>query len=581
MQIFVYPPAHHPPRRARLALTISVLSGLCMPLRGSLASAESGSPRTHLHSAMQHVRTGDISRALDDIRSGLQLAPRHRELLQQHANLLYDIYDYDGALGAYRALLSARPRLSAGERTRVRQIIHDLRIAQQTEVQLNIVGGPATVYLNDSPAGPVCVASATCTRKLLPRHYYRFTVKRPGFAPYGQTIRLNPRQKVEHRITLQELPSTLTIEVQQPADAEVHIDGQFVGTGAQTVTDMSAGTHLVEVKEPGFQTYRAEHQLHLGQPVSAQVTLSALVPVVIAPAQVQAELEVDGATVTLDAQNRLLIPPGSQRLTVRADGYVTTDIALTCERDRVTSTGRGDSCESPGPLDITLRPVPPPPVVIPGWSPGKKIAVATTASLATASLATSVTYGIQARRWLQRALPQCPPGVDGVPSCSNLEDQKLIQRAQARATTASYFLVGGLAMTAGLLGSLHLQERATDDHRWSWHRKLSVAGTGSLVAIGAAVGVRMGLRARASLAAAQDACAAGPGCGAADAPLVSQARRDANNATLGFVLSGASAGVLALLLATVPDAPGRVRSKPSIGASIGTDGVHVSVGGQF
>ena len=180
---------------------------------------------------------------------------------------------------------------------------------------------------------------------------------------------------------MKERPSALSVEVRSPADAEVFLDGERVGTGAHSLEAVPAGPHVIEVRAADFEAQKREIHLELGRPKKVSVTLSELVPVRIGPPDAAHELFLDEQPVTLDTAGRLRVPPGSLRLAIRADGY----------REAVVDLGE----RSPRtPIELSLRPLPPPPVPIPGWGTGKITAVATTGGLTLIGLGISLGYGI-------------------------------------------------------------------------------------------------------------------------------------------------------------------------------------------
>ena len=518
-------------------------------------------PAQALLSAQQYQRNGVYDRALQVVHAGLQRTPKHRGLLDYQADLLFEMHDYEGTMRAQRALLRARPRLTARERQVVQDYIRGLRKTRRTKLQLQIVGGPATVYLDRRQVGPICVASETCERNLVPGKPYEVIVERRGFAVFRQRVRLKNRQTLTLRVPLQELSSTLSVDIRSPVDAEVKLDGRLLGVGSQSVGQVSAGTHRVDVSARGFETRTLDVQLALGRPERLQVALAEQVPVHIQPAALTCELWLDQQPVTLDQEGRLRLPPGSKRLVARADGYREAEVALDERMPRTT-------------IKLSLQPEPSPRPEIPRWSTRKKVAVATIGGTAIVGLALSVGHGVSSVRWLRRALPVCDLQPSGGLLCPTEQGKADHERSRSHMTRANRFLVTGLALSAMTLGVTHLGERPPSGSRWSWHRTLSLAGTGALSAGSAVLGIRLSLRARQHRRQVSATCRTLMNCLREEEVILDQAAGDADNATLAFALAGVSAGVSALLLTTLPR---RLEVIPSVL----TDSVQLTVGGRF
>ncbi len=68
-------------------------------------------------------------------------------------------------------------------------------------------------------------------------------------------------------------PGSLSIS-SNPAGATVFIDGTMAGSTPYTQDGISAGTHLVEVKAPGFATYSQQVEIRAGAPATVSAPLA-------------------------------------------------------------------------------------------------------------------------------------------------------------------------------------------------------------------------------------------------------------------------------------------------------------------
>jgi len=133
----------------------------------------------------------------------------------------------------------------------------------------------------------------------------------------GQTGRLSPR--------LQPVATTGTLEIYStPSGAKVYIDGAYRGRTPLAIS-VAAGTHNVELRLDGYETYRARVQIGAGQTGRLSPRLVRATPT----GTLQIYSTPSGAKVYIDGAYRgqtpltLTVEAGAHNVELRLDGYET------------------------------------------------------------------------------------------------------------------------------------------------------------------------------------------------------------------------------------------------------------------
>ncbi len=274
--------------------------------------------------AAELVAAGEVEAALVEINQGLEAAPRDLPLLLLKGQALLLLRDYEGALAAYKAFLSAGA--SGGNRREVLKIVANLDVVSTTSLEVEAKPGPAQVYLDSRTLGLLCEAAPTCSRPILPGRY-KVIVERPGYLRATKQLQIEAGTRANVVLTLTEKPSSLTVTTSVPA--EVSIDGQPVGPSPVT-RELPAGEHQIEVSSPGHGSEKRTAALHLGEPATLDVTLCELVGLAVTPAE--ATVEVDGAPARREADGKLCVAPGEHTVTARAVAFHDGSATIAAER---------------------------------------------------------------------------------------------------------------------------------------------------------------------------------------------------------------------------------------------------------
>lgn len=162
---------------------------------------------------------------------------------------------------------------------RLEEGLTDLRFAksgyQDREFELNVVRGqpltPAPVQLlpvesslalTSEPAGAAVIIDGQYRGEtplqvsLLPDRDYQLRLFKAGFRAHESEVRLNQGEERQMSQRLDQVTGQLSIKV-SPDDAEVWVDGRFVGVGSSNLT-LSTVNHQVEVRKDGYQSLTRE-----------------------------------------------------------------------------------------------------------------------------------------------------------------------------------------------------------------------------------------------------------------------------------------------------------------------------------
>ena len=138
-------------------------------------------------------------------------------------------------------------------------------------------------------------------------------IKMPGYTEYSTNVSVRAGQTTTVSARLSERPAPQEADVtfdSTPRGADVYLDGRYMGTTPLTVRAVSAGSHSVEYRMSGYDTYSTTFTVRAGQNRSVDARLQAHRTGVV----IQANL--GGALVFIDGQQVGIIPSGSGRLEV-------------------------------------------------------------------------------------------------------------------------------------------------------------------------------------------------------------------------------------------------------------------------
>lgn len=524
-----------------------------------------------------YQRERQFEQALQIIDRCLENHPDDANLLLRRALILHSYDRLDQALVAYRSALSAG--IDGRDERPVKKIIRDLRpVENQSGIRIEVTNGPAEVYVKHKSYGVRCLAAPICTIGRLPGKTYRLWVERAGFHPYKNTVRVKGRSLTDHKVTLEELPSALEIDV-WPQHAQVKVGDKHLGAGRHAI-DIPAGTTTVQVSAPGHVTVARTVSAQRGQPMDIRIELPEMLYVTATPAT--AELFLDGRSVTpLDGVIEL--PPGGQAhaLSVRAPGFIDQEVPIPEERS------------APHRMEVSLEvePEPPAPPVPPEWDKSKIAAVSGLAAMAVAGFATSAVLTWSASGQVERGREDCEYAVTaGIWLCSRASYES-IRAANARAGTAELVGAAGAVALVGALWALNMNERFLHEQpggkRFSRTRKLTIGANVGIVLAGLTVGGLYARQAGQWRTQMASQCT-DELCTSRNDTLAQQARLDARTAAAGFVVAGTAAVSTALLWRAATNGKRRVSGRQSrpgkdlaIVPTLNLNGVGVHITGRL
>ncbi len=531
--------------------------------------AKESNANVYLRQANKHVDAGVYERAFVVLAQGLAMHPREPRLLQLRASLLLETRDFEAALPAFEALLSAK--LSRPNRRKVRNIVRRLHRLGNTAVAIDL-NVAADVYVDHKALGKACQGRRQCRKGLLPGSY-RIFVEQPGFFPVRKRVRLRRNRMTRVAVELKELPSPFTVTV-HPSDAQVSIDGipwqpsvnahEADGGNGDT---LPPGEHVIQVQRPGYFTETTTITARLGQPVAIDIALDRRLPIRVSPPG--AKLTLDGLPIELEqtavelygmahrptmsgvlrlphrgrdgqalsASAAATSPNQPRRLVVHMDGYQEAQLLLPTER----------------PIHIVLQPLPPP-VADKDHSPPwhKAAAVTGLGTVALASFGVAGYYNWDAQKQRQQAGKDCETDRDmrdGTSPC-NTARQVAARRATISSERANLALAVGAIATVGTLWLGNRHQRANAGGGMPRARKLSMAITTAIAAASLGLGVGYARRAQKQQRSAAAACQFG--CTPEGHKLIEQAHDSARVANLSFITAGAAAIGTGLLWLSAP-----------------------------
>lgn len=158
-----------------------------------------------------------------------------------------------------------------------------------------------------SPTQSALFNHALCLR-LLRRYAEAMEVLTEYRRLYADSVPASRLAEVEREIaTIRELVGRLEVQLGGASSAEVYIDNERAGHAPTTEPLIVApGRHSVEVRAPGFQPYRQSIALSSGE----DITLTASMVRAVANAEIQVEINVLDARVSIDGREAGLSPLG-------------------------------------------------------------------------------------------------------------------------------------------------------------------------------------------------------------------------------------------------------------------------------
>lgn len=341
--------------------------------------APKANPKQLLSQAQKAFDAGDYAKARELTSQGLAAAPKDKGLLALHGRVLIKLYDYDGALVAYRAYAAVEK--ARGPLRDAKDLIANLEKVSTTILEVTVSNGPASVHLESASQAELCRAEPVCTKPVFPNAKgHTVYVVRPGFETWSEQVKVVPGETAKVAVTLVELPSLIAVRA-TPPDARITI-GNAPYTEGQA---LPPGRHEVVARLVGFSEVRRTVEARGGEPIVLEFALPPLVAVRVEPAS--AELLLDGKPVVAK-DGKLEVPPGAHVIVVRARGYRERQLDIPAVRSAGFALDVAlDRGEVPGPVEA--------PRPSGGMTAQRKIAIAV-GGVAVLAAAGGVLLGVQA-----------------------------------------------------------------------------------------------------------------------------------------------------------------------------------------
>ena len=198
----------------------------------------------------------------------------------------------------------------------------------------------AAIYIDGTPRGSTPTVIDGLTEG---EHTLEVRANDPALQPFRQTIRIIAGERLTVNATLRPAPAqggSLRI-LSNVRGAIISVDGEVVGEAPASVPNIPPGEHIVEARAQGYQPTQ--------QPVTIEAGRQRVISINLeeeqgAPGRIVVNANVDGATVTVDGEERgsppVVIenaPAGTHAIIVRANGYQ--------EHRETCTVGPGSNCE--------------------------------------------------------------------------------------------------------------------------------------------------------------------------------------------------------------------------------------------
>ncbi len=223
-----------------------------------------------------------------------------------------------------------------------------------------------TVYVDGAAVGGGTLGSLPIRVPNLPPGRHQVRVERSGFVTFEQWVEVAGGQTVRVTAMLEAVaPDTGSILVScDVAGAAIFIDGRDTGRTTTTVLDdIPIGTHTLEIRMTGMETFSQTVLVQRGQRAEVHATIRPAAPtagrltVIISPAEAAA-----GATVLVDSEpmpagvrSRSDLEPGTHVVQVVAPGYVEASQTVTITAGQSSTVEMRLEAVRGEPTDINLQ----------------------------------------------------------------------------------------------------------------------------------------------------------------------------------------------------------------------------------
>ncbi|MHC4268092.1 MAG: PEGA domain-containing protein, partial [Planctomycetota bacterium] len=203
------------------------------------------------------------------------------------------------------------------------KIINGKELSLTAELQVktgsvSIKSGPSDAMVlldkNDIGKTPITVAD-------LKPGKHEVEIRVEGYEDWSESIDIIPEKEISLTAGLQMKPVSVSIK-SEPSDAMVFLDDKEIGNTPVTITELTPGTHMVEVKTDGYEGWIKSVDIIPGKKIDLIAELQ------VKTGSVSIKSEPSAATVLLDENDIGKTPitvadlkPGKHKVVIRVEGY--------------------------------------------------------------------------------------------------------------------------------------------------------------------------------------------------------------------------------------------------------------------
>jgi len=176
----------------------------------------------------------------------------------------------------------------------------------------------AAIFLNDKEVGTT-PETITCLNPAK----YNVEVRLDGYEAWSKSVKVKIGKESVLKAELQIKSGSVSIN-SKPSNARIYIDGEEVGITPDIIKSIDSGTHEVEVKKDGYETWSESVDIEADKEKSLTVVLR------IKTSSISIDSNPPDAVIYLDGEEAGMTPdtlrsitPGTHEVEVRMDGYET------------------------------------------------------------------------------------------------------------------------------------------------------------------------------------------------------------------------------------------------------------------
>jgi len=216
----------------------------------------------------------------------------------------------------------------------------------------------AQVYLSGSYRGVTPL-----TLNNLDAGSYHIKLDKSSYKACTDTVSVTAGQTTPYHFALTPIPSPASITVTStPTYAYVYMDGAYKGRTPLTITDVSAGTHIIELDLSGYYDWKRTVNVPAGGSISCQATLN---PIPASPGFISAtsspsgaQVYIDGAYKGLTSLTHVSTAAGTHTVTLKLGGYqdYTSTVNVQSYTTSQVSASMTPGTPSTGSIHVTTAP---------------------------------------------------------------------------------------------------------------------------------------------------------------------------------------------------------------------------------